>query len=144
MAASDYSILRQGKQLLKTSVSMLSSNLHSNGKHMVYAHLNSASLVEDSSRLEAGSAVETRSAYAEPDSVASAKFCRLNTTDYLVLVSYSGMIQIFDDSGNKLLHTLQIQDDHNQPVALSCITSNKFNQVLIGTPLQNISQVLLC
>lgn len=102
----------------KVSASLLPNNLSSNGGWLAYVHRSEVQLVENRvSVLNADKAESIKVAYNEKDAITQTMLCKLHQLgDCVVIITTTGIIHIYDESGTRLLHVHKLSKSQ---VALS-------------------------
>ena len=126
-----WTLTKSSTQPLKATAALIANNLHGNGKQLAFTSQNKVPkmrgltanhsccprpdlsffshppqvfVVEDSARLESGTATVLRCTYNEKDSISVLKWCQFAFGTCLVLGTTDGLLHIYDESGLKLIH----------------------------------------
>eukprot|EP00455_Lapot_gusevi_P043654 TRINITY_DN533_c0_g1_i10.p1 TRINITY_DN533_c0_g1~~TRINITY_DN533_c0_g1_i10.p1 ORF type:complete len:279 (+),score=51.99 TRINITY_DN533_c0_g1_i10:156-992(+) len=92
-------------------------------------------LVEDGSKLLTATATVTRVPFQEKDALSQSKWCHLNFGEVLVVITTTGIVQVFDETVSRLLHTYRHPDAH---VGLKGVSSDGDSRIFIGTSHGNV------
>jgi WD40 repeat protein len=117
----------------KASASQFPNNFTSNANYVAYAHRNEVHLVKnDNSTLEQERASSIIAAYAEKGTISQARFCKFSFGDALVIVSQTGSVCVFDESGQKLLASHKLANKTPKENHLRGIASDGKGALYIG------------
>jgi len=122
----------------KVSASLLINNLSSSEGYLSYVHRSEVHLVKNAhasliSTEKAGS-LSAKSAYAEKDPVSQAKLCKLSALgDLLVVITSTGLVHLYDDSGQKLLHFHKLTSAKPQELFLRGIGHDGLSTLVVGS-----------
>lgn len=114
---------------------MLPNNLCSNGKTLCYAHINQIYTLDDSNRLTTGTATVLRSVYAENEAVCQVQYAPLADQEYLVVGTQYGLLNIYDETGMRLVHSHRIFEG---PTLVRGIAHDGAQRLFVGTSRNNV------
>jgi len=95
----------------KASASLIPNNLSCNGNNLLYVSRNEVHIVKENHDEIIGEKPPSLSmaTYAEKDIVSQSRYCKFSIGDCIVIITVSGLVHIYDDSGQKLLHFHKLQ-----------------------------------
>jgi len=95
----------------KASASLIPNNLSCNGNNLLYVSRNEVHIVKENHDEIVGEKPPhlSTAAYAEKDIISQSCYCKFSFGDCIVIITVTGLIHIYDDSGQKLYHFHKLQ-----------------------------------